>query len=270
MMTSIKIPVMIQDDMKAALCQLKPYIDDIEKNTDIVVDTIVNTDADLIIFPEMFLTDYSFDGPYDVDLMGICLERILRATRMTRKAAIVGGPHMSDGKLFNSAYIISERINRYDKIDLPGFGVFSEKDRFSEGDRLVMRNICGFNIGVIICYDVFFPELVKAYAMNGADAVICISASPTTSKIAFDRVLPARSVESTVYMLFVNNVGDREGMTFFGGSRCISPSGDTSVEVGDEETIMTVELDHESVRIARDNRPTLKDTKERTIRIEIA
>ena len=106
--------------------------------------------------------------------------------------------------------------------------------------------------------------------MNGADAVICISASPTTSKIAFDRVLPARSVESTVYMLFVNNVGDREGMTFFGGSRCISPSGDTSVEVGDEETIMTVELDHESVCIARDNRPTLKDTKERTIRIEIA
>lgn len=86
MMTSIKIPVMIQDDMKAALCQLKPYIDDIEKNTDIVVDTIVNTDADLIIFPEMFLTDYSFDGPYDVDLIGICLERILRATRMTKKS----------------------------------------------------------------------------------------------------------------------------------------------------------------------------------------
>lgn len=267
MMTSIKIPVMIQDNMRVALCQLRPLVGDVVRNTDTIVDIVVDTDADLLIFPELFLTDYSYDGECDMDTLDVCLDRILQATTMTERTVIVGGPYLSEGRLFNSAYIISDIIERYDKINLPGFGVFSEKDRFSEGDELVMTDICGFRIGVIICYDIFFPELVKMYAMNGADAVVCISASPTTSKISFERVFPARSVESTVYMLFVNNIGERDGMTFFGGSRCLSPSGDTLMEMGDEENISFVELDHDSVDIARRNRPTLKDTKERTVHI---
>ncbi len=254
--------------MKVALCQSRPYVGDMVKNTDMMVDMVANTDADLLVFPELFLTDYSYDGEMDVDTLDVCLDRIMHIASSTNRTVIVGGPYLDDGRTYNSAYVISDTIARYDKLNLPGFGVFSEKERFSEGDHLTMVDVCGFKIGVIICYDIFFPELVKMYAMNGADAVACISASPTTSKIAFERVFPARSVESTVYMLFVNNIGERNGMMFFGGSRCLSPTGDVMTEMDDKEAISIVELDHISVTKARENRPTLKDTKERVIRFE--
>ena len=254
--------------MKVALCQSRPYVGDMVENTDMMVDIVANTDADLLVFPELFLTDYSYEGEIDVDTLDVCLDRIIRIASSTNRTVIVGGPYLHDDEIYNSAYVISDTIARYDKLNLPGFGVFSEKDRFSEGDHLTMVDVCGFKIGVIICYDIFFPELVKMYAMNGADAVVCISASPTTSRIAFERVFPARSVESTVYMLFVNNIGEREGMVFFGGSRCLSPTGDVLTEMDDKEAISIVELDHLSVTKARENRPTLKDTKERTIRFE--
>ncbi len=254
--------------MKAALCQSRPYVGDMVRNTDTIVDRVANTDADLLIFPELFLTDYSYDGVIDTDVLDVCLDRILNITSITGRTVIVGGPYLDDGRTYNSAYIISDAVERYDKLNLPGFGVFSEKKRFSEGDHLTMVDICGFKVGVIICYDIFFPELVKMYAMNGADAVVCISASPTTSRIAFERVFPARSVESTVYMLFVNNIGERDGMMFFGGSRCLSPTGDVIMEMDNREMMSVVGLDHGSIIKARENRPTLKDTKECMIRFE--
>lgn len=254
--------------MKAALCQSRPYVGDIVGNTDAIVDAVANTDADLLIFPELFLTDYSYDGDIDADTLDVCLDRILRIASATDRTVIVGGPYVREDRTYNSAYIISHTIDRYDKLNLPGFGVFSEKDRFSEGDHLTMVDVCGFRVGVIVCYDIFFPELVKMYAMNGADAVVCISASPMTSRIAFERVFPARSVESTVYMIFVNNIGERDGMVFFGGSRCLSPAGDTLLEMDDDEDISIVELDRGTIARARENRPTLKDTKVRTIRFE--
>ncbi len=247
--------------MKVALCQSRPYVGDMVKNTDMMVDMVANTDADLLVFPELFLTDYSYEGEMDVDTLDVCLDRIMHIASSTNRTVIVGGPYLDGGRTYNSAYVISDTIARYDKLNLPGFGVFSEKDRFSEGDHLTMVDVCGFKMGVIICYDIFFPELVKMYAMNGADAVVCISASPTTSRIAFERVFPARSVESTVYML-------RNGMVFFGGSRCLSPTGDVMTEMDGREAISIVELDHISVTKARENRPTLKDTKERVIRFE--
>ena len=127
--------------------------------------------------------------------------------------------------------------------------------------RLYMFEKDGFTFGVMVCYDIFFPELTKMYAMNGADAVICISASPVTSKVPFERVIPARAVESTVYMLFVNNIGMRGKMEFFGKSRCLTPTGDISVILDHDPAVRTVELNKDEIQFARTQRPTLEDTR---------
>ena len=161
----------------------------------------------------------------------------------------------------NAAYVISDRIRWYDKINLPNFGPFSERETFRSGSEPMMFDCCGFRIGVIVCYDIFFPELTKMYAMNGADAVVCISASPMTSKVPFERVIPARAVESTVYMLFVNNIGMRGKMEFFGKSRCLTPTGDISVMLDHDPAIRTAELTKDDIEFARTQRPTIADTK---------
>lgn len=247
--------------MKVALCQLRTSPGDIVKNTDTVLRTVSENEADLYVFPEMFLTDYMFRDFDDVrDSLGICLRKILDATSQKGCTVVVGGPRFSDGKVFNSAYVISDRVRRYDKINLPNFGPFSERSAFANGGEPLSFDACGFRFGVIVCYDIFFPELTKHYAMDGADAVICISASPSTSRTAFERVFPARSVESTVYMIFVNNVGTKDGMTFFGGSRCLSPAGDLIAQSEGGEEVSVVELSHEAIADARAKRPTLADT----------
>ncbi len=247
--------------MKVALCQFKPVAGDIRKNTETVVSAAENTDADLLVFPEMFLTDYSFGDFDSVNDLDECIDIILSCTRRLHKAVIVGGPYISGDKVYNSSYFISDDVRRYDKIHLPGFGVFSEDRIFTAGTNPVTAEVCGFKIGLIICYDIFFPELIKYYALNGADAIVCISASPTTSEKAFRHVVSARCVESTVYMIFVNNIGDYADLKFFGKSRCITPYGDTVAISGGDASVVTADIEHDVIEASRRDRPTLKDTR---------
>ena len=247
--------------MKAALCQLLSVPGDVRKNTDAVIKALESDDAALFIFPEMFLTDYSFRD-FDSVKSDVedALESILSVTSRKGCTAVVGGPRY-DGGVFNTAYVISDHIAWYDKINLPNFGPFSERECFRPGSEPFMFECNGFKYGVIVCYDIFFPELTKMYAMNGADAVVCISASPVTSKTPFERVIPARAVESTVYMLFVNNIGFRGKMEFFGKSRCLTPTGDISVILDHDESIRTAELSRDDIEFARIQRPTIADTR---------
>ena len=248
--------------MKVALCQLLSEPGSVEKNTKAAIDALNSDDADIFVFPEMFLTDYSFrDFDSVKDDMKDALNRILSVTSVKGCTAIIGGPRYSDEGVYNTAYVISGRIAWYDKINLPNFGPFSERETFLSGSSPYMFEKDGFTFGVMVCYDIFFPELTKMYAMNGADAVICISASPVTSKVPFERVIPARAVECTVYMLFVNNIGMRGKMEFFGKSRCLTPTGDISAILDHSSEIRTVELTKDDIKFARSQRPTLADTK---------
>ena len=248
--------------MKAALCQLLSAPGSVKANTDAVIEALESEDAELFIFPEMFLTDYAFrDFDSVKEDVEESLQRILKVTSEKGITAVVGGPRYTDDGLMNAAYIISDRIEWYDKINLPNFGPFSERSSFKAGETPKMFQCAGFTFGVIVCYDIFFPELTKMYAMNGANAVICISASPTTSKVAFERVVPARSVESTVYLLFVNNIGMRGKMEFFGKSRCLTPTGDISVILDRGPAVRVAEMTKDDIEYARMQRPTIADTK---------
>jgi predicted amidohydrolase len=247
--------------MKVALCQFVPKIGDAKANAALIADTMGSTNADVYVFPEMFITDYSFTDNASVmhEVMDAVMS-VLDVTKKNGKCCIFGGPSFKDGSVFNTAYVLTDKVQMYNKINLAHFGPFDERDDFSEGSEPLMVDFDGFRFGIIICYDLFFPELSKMYAMNGADAVICISASPETSKTAFERVFPARAVEDTVYMIFVNNIGERGNMTFFGGSRCLSPTGDKIIECDDRESVSIVGLNHDTIEYARCQRPTLKDT----------
>lgn len=247
--------------MKVALCQFKPVAGDVRANAETVVSAVNNTDADLLVFPEMFLTDYSFKDFDSVKNLSECIDMIFSCTRRLHKAVIVGGPFISENGVFNSSYLISDDITRYDKIHLPGFGVFGEDKIFTAGTKPVMTEVCGFKIGLIICYDIFFPELVKYYAVNGADMIVCISASPTTSEKAFQHVVSARCVESTVYTVFVNNIGDCMDLKFFGKSRCITPYGDTIAIADGDSSVVVADIKHDVIEASRRDRPTLKDTR---------
>lgn len=242
--------------MRVAVCQLRTVPEDVRGNADAAVRAIVDADADLVVFPEMFLTGYACP---DADGASEALERICDAASASGAVAVVGAPMMEEGRLFNCAVACSDSMTVYRKIHLPSFGPFSEGDVFSPGSEPAVFRCGGMRVGLSVCYDIFFPELTKACSMAGADINVCISASPVSSRPFFERVLPARALECTSYLVFANNIGEQGGMEFFGGSRVLSPLGETIVQ-SEEEGIIVSDIDAEMLSEARLGRPVLKDT----------
>ena len=98
--------------------------------------------------------------------------------------------------------------------------------------------------------------------MQGADIIICISASPSTTRKYFETLLPARAIENTVFMVFVNLVGTQEDLVFWGGSQVYDPLAKQVVKAPYfKESITTCEIDLNDIKIARANRPVLRDIR---------
>ena len=128
--------------MKVALCQLLSEAGSVGRNAKAVIDAMNRDDADIFVFPEMFLTDYSFRD-FDSVKSDVkdALRSILSVTSEKGCTAIVGGPRYSDDGVYNAAYVISNRIAWYDKINLPNFGPFSERETFLGGSRPYMFDV---------------------------------------------------------------------------------------------------------------------------------
>ncbi len=243
--------------MRIALCQIPTVTDDVGSNLRSVIDCIDGS-ADMYIFPEMYLSGYMCQHP-DFDAVGKALETLVEISSDEGICIVVGGPLQEDGRTYNCAFVLTDSVRTYRKIHLPDFGVFSERSRFSPGSEPLVFDFMGKRFGVTVCYDIFFPELMKHNALKGADVNICISASPTTSRTAFERVVAARAVEDTTYIAFVNNIGTYDGMTFFGGSRAIGPTGET-ICMSEKPGIIGFEVKDDELEQARRGRPTIADT----------
>jgi len=258
-------------ELNVTLAQLKPYIADPDKNLDKikeVVEKSYENDSDLVIFPELFLLGY-----YSKDLTYRFAEtkdgaRIKKIMEMAEEYEIyiVTGFAERDDKfdiLYNSALLASPdgELKIYRKMHLPDFSVFDEGRYFKrwEGD-IEIWNIKGFKTGMMICYDVFYPEVSRAYTYMGAKVLIAISATPDFSRPLFHILTQARAIENTVYFIWVNNVGTFNGIGFAGGSRVVAPLGSIVYDAPlIKEDIKTVKISLDRVRVAREKRPVMKD-----------
>ncbi|MDD5503270.1 MAG: carbon-nitrogen hydrolase family protein, partial [Candidatus Thermoplasmatota archaeon] len=169
-----------------------------------------------------------------------------------------------EGKIYNAAVLVHPdgRIDHYEKMHLPTFGPFEEKWYFASGDKLPIFETKFGKIGLQICYDLFFPEITKAYALQGADIVFCISASPSTTRKFFELILPARAIENTVFMVYSNLVGPQDKLVFWGGGCAIDPRGNVLAKGKYfEDDICIAEVDLGMMRNYRRNRPTIADSK---------
>ena len=255
--------------MRAALCQTPCSVGNKEENLSRMGRAISEREAELYVFPEMFLTGYMvrdevFRLAEDIDGPSVS-----RAGKMSSEigAPILFGMAAWDdelpGVLRNSAVMVSPdgSVQRYDKVNLANFGPFEEGFYFAPGSAPAPMNINGRRIGAVICYDLSFPELTKWYALQGAEAIVCLSASPITSLPLFERLIPARAAENASYCLYINQAGTQLNQVFFGGSEATGPSGERMTKAAYfKEDIKVAELDREVVRAARRGRPTLRDS----------
>lgn len=247
--------------MRIALCQLLS-VDDIVKNLEHMESAIVQNDADLYLFPEMFLTRYGNPG-IDKEDQDNAIEW-MKTICSERNVAIAMGMPMKDyGGVTNSLLFVTPKdVYRYDKLYLANFPPYDE-GVFNKGQSPVMAEWKGFRIGLEVCYDVMFPELHRFYATHGADIVLVSSASAESSRPGMETIAPARSFENTVYTVYCNNIGTFKDLRFFGGSRVYSPLGKLMEQIdGDEEKVLVVEVDRSEVTESRRIRHHLKDLRD--------
>jgi len=254
--------------MKICLANMKPTVGNKKKNLKKMEKVISAEEADMYVFGEMSLTGYTCkdefrelaegeDGPSIKEVKKIASDR---------NCHVVFGMPLKEreGLIYNAAVMVHPdgKTSIYRKSFLANFGPFEEKFYFTPGDALPVFETTYGKIGMCICYDVFFPELVKALVLKGADMIVCISASPTTTQEFFEKVLPARATEDTVFVAYSNLVGTQENLVFWGGGQIYGPKGNLIARANylKEGTVMA-DVDFGDIEGARASRPTLRDTK---------
>ena len=255
--------------MKVALAQLAPVVAKKEQNLKSMGEVLSGAEADLACFGELYLSGYmardaipKLAEPLD----GPSVQAVARLAAEHGTHVLFGMPEKAaKGRtLFNTAVLVAPDGHTwsYRKIYLANFGPFEENVWFGRGSDLVLADTQIGKIGLLICYDMFFPELSKALVLQGAEVLAAISAGPHTSRRFFDAILPARAIENATHVLYTNLVGTELNQVFSGGTQAIGPRGDDLGRANDhEEQVVAAEVDLRQLDVAREFRPTIRDTR---------
>ena len=263
----------MKDKIKLALCQISSKREDKEANLRKIENLTLkakNRGADLAIFPEMSLTGYVIlDQVYELaePVPGPSVSRVEELAEKAGIHVIFGMPELSEktkGTIYNTAVLVGPKgfIGKYRKMYLPTHSVFEEKRYFRPGyEPAAFQTEIG-NIGLTICYDVFFPEVFRLARLKGAQLIVCISASPAVRRGYFEILTAARALENTAFLAYVNLAGVEDGLQFWGGSRLVCPTGDVAAEAKyDLEDFVVCDVDFDDLKTAETFIPTLRDLR---------
>ncbi len=263
----------MKDRIRIALAQMSSKREDKKENLRKIEEIAMRAKAegvDLAIFPEMCLTGYIVkDQIYELaeTIPGPSTEKISSVARKTGLHIIFGMPALSEktkATLYNSSVLVGPKglVGTYHKMYLPTHSVFEEKRYFRPGYKSAAFKTAIGNIGLCICYDLFFPEVTRLARLVGAQLLVCISASPAVRRSYFETLTAARALENTVYLAYVNLAGVEDGLQFWGGSRLINPTGDIVARAKyDEEDFVVCEVDFQDLKTAEAFIPTLRDLR---------
>ena len=263
----------MREKFKVALAQISCKRGDKAENIRKVEDKVTEAKqqgAELVIFPELSLTGYTVrDQIYELaeTIPGPSTSVLEKLARKTGTYIVFGMPELSEktqATIYNVAVLVGPDgiIGKYRKMYLPTHSVFEEKRYFRPGYQTAVFETELGKIGLIICYDIFFPEVSRLTRLKGARLIVCISASPAVRRTFFETLTAARAMENTTFLAYVNLVGIEDGLQFWGGSRLIGPNGKVLVRAKyNEEDLVIGAVNYADVRPVETFVPTLKDLR---------
>lgn len=233
--------------LKLYLAQLNPVVGDIAGNLALAREAYsraVAKGADLVVLPELHIIGYP---PEDLVLKGsavencmAAVENLARETSAEDTAVLIGSPWQEDEKLFNSAVLLDGGViaYRYDKRELPNYGVFDEVRLFDEGEGAPRAvTFRGVRVGIAICEDIWLQRVPQALADDGAQLIIAPNASPWRRTVREERHSTFSAWRKTgVPYVFLNQVGGQDELVFDGSSYCVDGDGREHQVLPDFET----------------------------------
>lgn len=227
------------------------------------IESLENTD--IAVMPEMWNTSYTLDRLEELaDENGRREVEFLQRLARDHHINIIGGSIAvkKHGRHYNESVIVNRKgevVYQYDKIHL--VPMLDEPKYLTAGDQFGIFEIDSEKMGVIICYDLRFPELSRQLALEGAEIIYVVAEWPVERMDHFAALLKARAIENQCYIAACNAAGECEGTVFGGRSMVISPSGEVMAEAGtDEETLIT-EIDIEVSRRIRQSIPVFESRR---------
>jgi predicted amidohydrolase len=248
------MPVMT---VRVAACQIDPAIGEVDRNLERIEASLTDAaraGAALAILPEAAVTGYAFSSA-DEALPVARRASAVAGDRLTELAArldiaVICGTLEADGdEISNVALTVTPSGERfqYRKTHLPFLGV----DRFvTPGPHPpTVVEVAGLRVGVLICYDLRFPEAARVCGLEGADLIALPTNWPVGVDFHPDLFAPARAAENHCYLLAADRVGEEAGTTFMGRSVFIDPDGVRLAAASDtDEGLLLGEVDVELAR----------------------
>jgi len=217
--------------MKIGYVQTSPIFGDKQRNFEQVRSLLKSIKADLIVLPELFATGYTFVSKKEAESLseksdGITAEFLINLANKTNAIIVAGFAEKDSNQIFNSSLIVSgkEVLGTYRKIHL----YYKEKLWFSPGNKpLEIYEVKKAKIGVMICFDWFFPETIRSLALLGADIIV----HPANLVLPYcQRAMITHCLINRVFAVTSNRIGNEarggDNFTFTGGSQITSYNGD--------------------------------------------
>ncbi len=244
-------------NISVGLIQMRSSIGDITENVEKAVKYIESASekgADIICFPELFITGYNMDAKELFSMeninetYGYAIDKLTKIASEKKIHLIVPIAYTSGDKRINGAVFIDDDgkiIGQYGKTHL-----FSkESNNFESGDSIDVFDTKLGRIGIMICYDAGFPEVCRIMALNDAEIVFCPSAWRIEDKRIWDLNLAQRALENNIFVIGVNAFSIESFHHLFGNSKIINPIGEVVAEIGmDIEDIIVETIDLNSIK----------------------
>ena len=211
-------------------------------------------------FPRENLSELADQNGEKVQRLFGTLAREAHVNIVAGSAATVRGE-----KVFNTAYVFDREgacVAAYDKTHL--FTPMGEHEYFTPGDHLCTFTLDGVKCGLIICYDLRFPELTRSLVLQGADLLFVPAEWPAVRMLHWQTLNRARAIENQIFLACCNGCG-MAGETVYGGHSAVyDPWGELLAEADDREEIILADCDfsikeqiRNSINVFRDRRPEL-------------
>jgi len=236
--------------------QFKPQFGAVKENLDKIEDALMSNHFDLVVLPELCTSGYQFVSQQEVKELaetvpdGPGTQRLLQIARRKNAYIAAGLAEEAEGKYYNSALLAGPNglVTKYRKLHL----FHEETIWFTQGNELPeIVDINGAKVGMIICFDWIFPELIRSLALSGADLVL----HPSNLVMPYcQSAMRTRSIENTIFTITANRTGTEERgeknrLTFTGKSQVTGVRGSVLAEASEaDEVFHVVNIDPEEAR----------------------
>lgn len=252
-------------EFRVACAQMDIALGDKEVNFETAVQMVkeaASRKVDVLVLPELFTTGYCLEKANELGEPpnGHSIELLRDLAGRFRIFLVAGSILEKRGQeIFNTCHLIGKDgklLGFYDKVQL--FPPFDENRYLSAGSESPIFKT-GFGIfGVMICFDLRFPELARKLAVNGAQVIFCPAEFPTERIAVWATLLRARAIENQVFVVGCNRVGSDGKHVFGGRSAIINPEGVTLSQAYDKPQLIDVEINLDEIKDVRQSLPLMK------------